>query len=247
MGLPGAGLTKLRVLTGLDDKTLDRCLSLLISKAQGILWDKEERAVLGRQHFDTLCAHCLSRAEELHRKEPLKAGFAREAFLGTWSATLPKKLVQKVFDALIKDKKLSPEGDGLRLATHTVTLAADEEQLAQKIMRAHKDAGHTPPNYKDVLSELGVSEKEAWPVLTLLVSQGRLVRIKDGLYYEKSALEDILTRVRTWFQENDNLDIAALKSLLGLSRKYLVNLLEYMDNAHITVRVGDARHLRQTN
>ena len=58
-------------------------------------------------------------------------------------------------------------------------------------------------------------------------------------------LADILARVRTWFESHDNLDIAGLKEILGLSRKYLVALLGYMDNEHITVRIGDQRKLRK--
>ncbi|MBO5490013.1 MAG: SelB C-terminal domain-containing protein, partial [Desulfovibrio sp.] len=49
---------------------------------------------------------------------------------------------------------------------------------------------------------------------------------------------------REWFAAHDNLDVGDLKELLGLSRKFLIALLEYMDNARITVRVGDRRRLR---
>ena len=70
------------------------------------------------------------------------------------------------------------------------------------------------------------------------------VKIKDGLYYHGPALADILERVRGWFTTHDNLDVGGLKELLGLSRKYLIALLEYMDNERITVRVGDQRRFR---
>ena len=55
---------------------------------------------------------------------------------------------------------------------------------------------------------------------------------------------DILERVRQWFTDHENLDVGALKEILGLSRKYLIALLEYMDNERITVRVGDQRRYR---
>jgi selenocysteine-specific elongation factor len=70
------------------------------------------------------------------------------------------------------------------------------------------------------------------------------VKIKDGLYYHGPVLSDILERVRRWFESNDNLDVGSLKEILGLSRKYLISLLEYMDNERITVRVGDQRRYR---
>ena len=81
-------------------------------------------------------------------------------------------------------------------------------------------------------------------MLRLLCESGDLVKIKDGLYYHGPALTDILDRVRGWFATHDNLDVGGLKELLGLSRKYLIALLEYMDNERITVRVGDQRRFR---
>ena len=81
-------------------------------------------------------------------------------------------------------------------------------------------------------------------MLRLLCEAGELVKIKDGLYYHGPALADILERVRGWFSTHDNLDVGGLKELLGLSRKYLIALLEYMDNERITVRVGDQRRFR---
>ena len=96
----------------------------------------------------------------------------------------------------------------------------------------------------DVLEELGVSSKEAAPVLRLLCEQKKLVRVKDGLYYGNEAVEEILDKVRLWFSDHEDLDVGGLKEILGLSRKYLIALLEFMDREKITVRVGDARQYR---
>ena len=134
--------------------------------------------------------------------------------------------------------------EALRLASHKVTLASDQEGLSRKLLEAHTSAGLTPPNLKDVLKELGVSSKEAAPVLRLLCEQKKLVRVKDGLYYGNEAVEEILDKVRLWFSDHEDLDVGGLKEILGLSRKYLIALLEFMDREKITVRVGDARQYR---
>ena len=191
-----------------------------------------------------LLAACLARAADLHRKDPLKPAFSRNALSAGWSKNLPPRLIQKVLDAALKQGRLAVEGEGLRLAEHKVTLAADQAGLRQKLLEAHKRAGLTPPNAKDVLEELGVSAREAAPVLRLLCEEGALVKVKDGLYYDGAALGGILEQVRHWFADHENLDVGGLKEILGLSRKYLIALLEYMDNERITVRVGDQRRYR---
>ena len=243
-GRDGADEARLKVLTGLAASALESGLNLLSSKGEALCWDKESRQWISRTAFADLLAACLARAEELHRKDPLKPAFSRNALLSGWSKRLPQRLIQKILDAALKQGRLVVDGEGLRLAEHKVTLAADQAGLRQKLLQAHQRAGLTPPNAKDVLEELGVSAKEAAPVLRLLCEEGALVKIRDGLYYDGAALADILERVRQWFTDHENLDVGALKEILGLSRKYLIALLEYMDNERITVRVGDQRRYR---
>ncbi|MCR4666139.1 MAG: selenocysteine-specific translation elongation factor [Desulfovibrio sp.] len=243
-GLPGAHVGCLRVLSALSLKDIENALSLLASKGQAVLWSKEEKIWISIEDFSTLLEACLKRAALIHKKNPLKTSFARNALNDAWSKDLPEKLVQKVIDDLLKKERLVCEGEGLRLPSHAVTLASDDDSLRKKILAAHADT-LSPPNYKDVLADLNITEKKAQPVLALLCQSGELIRVKDGLYYERKAFDRIMDAVRTWFAEHDNLGIADLKGLLGLSRKYLVALLEHMDNTHITIRVGDKRMLRR--
>ena len=206
-GAEGADEPRLRALTGMPRPAVEAALQLLSTRGEALCWDKEGRAWIAKVPFEKLLAACLERGAELHRREPLKPGFTRGALCTGWSRTLPPKLVQKVLDQGIKQGLLVTEGEGLRLQSHTVSLAADQAGLRQKLLDAHATGGLTPPNAKDVLEELGVTPKEAAPVLRLLCETGDLVKIKDGLYYHGPALADILERVRGWFASHDNLDV----------------------------------------
>ena len=157
---------------------------------------------------------------------------------------MPPRLVQKTLELALKKGLLVREGDGLRLPSHKVSLGDDAERLRTILLEAHDRAGMTPPNLKDVLEETGATEKQALPVLRLLCEEKRLVRLKDGLYCSRAAVDAILDRVRAWFADHDDLDVGGLKTILGLSRKYLIAILEYMDREKITVRIGDKRQYR---
>ncbi|MBQ7606739.1 MAG: selenocysteine-specific translation elongation factor [Desulfovibrionaceae bacterium] len=246
--MAGAGLdfASLRVATGLAHKELEKILKLLCDKGLAILWhDDEERFWIASQRFARLTEACLARASQIHEKDPLKETFARDALISDWSRDLPKKLISSVIDRAIRSHDLVSEKDGLRLKSHTVRLAQNEAALKEAIIARHKAQPFSPPNYKDVLLELGVTEKEAAPVLAHLVRVGDLVKIKDGLFYERAAYQTIMEKVTDYFADHDHLGISELKGILGISRKYLIALLEYMDNSHITVRVGDTRTLRK--
>ena len=87
--------------------------------------------------------------------------------------------------------------------------------------------------------------KQAAPVIKLLQDQGELVRVKDDMYYHRPALEDIRDRMVGFFADHAEMSAPDFKDLTGLSRKYLIPVLEYFDKEKVTVRVGDVRHLRK--
>ena len=243
-GSAGASHSQMQVLTGQSAAALQKQLVQLSSQGEAICWHKEGRMWIASLQFEALIRACLARATTLHAKNPLKPSLPSGALCAGWGDKLPQRLVARVLDAAQKQGLLVAEGDGLRLASHKVTLASDQEGLSRKLLEAHTSAGLTPPNLKDVLEELGVGSKEAAPVLRLLCEQKKLVRVRDGLYYSSEAVDEILEKVRLWFSDHEDLDVGGLKELLGLSRKYLIALLEFMDREKITVRVGDARQYR---
>lgn len=245
-GPAGRSEAELQVMSGLGGTRLHKVLLALSSRGKAICWNSESRQWIDAGIFEQLMQAACARATELHKREPLKAAFSQGALSTGWSKGLSPRLVQRVLETAVKKGLLTSEGDGLRLTSHKVSLAADQARLREKLLEAHRSSGITPPNLKDVLEGLGVSLKEATPVLRLLTEERALVRVADGLYYSAEALDDILGRTRRWFESHDNLDLAGLKEITGLSRKFLIALLEYMDRERITVRVGDTRQLRTT-
>ncbi len=244
-GSRGARLAELAVLTGLEVRRLEKQLLSLSGKGQAFCFDKEGKAWIGATALAALVTGCLAHAAAFHAKEPLKAGMARGVLLSGWGRNLAPRLAYFVVERCLRAGSLVAEGDVLRLPEHKVELASDQAGLRDKILEAHARGGLTPPNLKDVLAALGVDAKQAAPVLKLLVEEKALVKVRDGLYYATPVVEEVKTRVRAWFETHDDLDPAGLKELLdGISRKFLIALLEYMDRERITVRVGDKRQWR---
>ena len=237
----GASFAELAVLTNADTRKLDKSLQSLAAKGQAVCWDKEERRWICTSVLHALMDACLVRAADFHKREPLKPGMAR----GVLGQKLPPKLAHLVIERCLRAGTLVAEGEVLRLAAHKVELATDQQDLRQQLLDAHVQGGLTPPNLKDVLEELGVDPKKAAPVLKLLTDEKLLVKVKDGLYYHGPVVEDIKARVKTWFENHDDLDPGGLKEILdGISRKFLIALLEYMDRERFTMRVGDKRQWR---
>ena len=186
----------------------------------------------------------LKRAAELHRADPLKPGYAQAALGAGWSQALSPKLVQKVFEDLLRQGKLIQAGDVLCLPGHEVILDESQQKLREAMLGAFRKGGLTPPNLSDVIAAAGSTEKAAAALLRVLVRDKEIYRVSDSLYYSKEAVEEIRGKVTEWFKTHDDLSVAGMKELLGLSRKFIIPLLEFLDQEKITVRIGDKRQLR---
>ena len=169
---------------------------------------------------------------EFHQKNPLLPGMARQDLRGM----LPLLL----FDALLADaKELVSEGEIVRARTHKLVLKEDEEQARAKIEAAFESAGLAVPALAEVLAKSGVEAARARSLLQILLREKRLVRINEELVFHTAAVERLRTRMSA--RRGERFSVPAFKEWTGVSRKYAIPLLEFLDREHITRREGDER------
>lgn len=249
VGADGLGFARLMTLTGLDSKTLDKTLSQLCDRGEAFLVEREGpegRQYLHGEAVAALGASLTAAMADFHRREPLKQGVSRSELASAWGRDLPPKLLHFLVERLLRSGELVADQEVLRLPDHAVSLAADQTALRQTLLTAYQKGGLTPPNAKDILAPLGLTMQEALPIYKVLVGEGLLVKAQENMYFCSSALDRLIERVRGYFAAgNADLGPAQFRELTGLSRKFLIPLLEYLDKAKITVRVGDKRLLRQ--
>ena len=246
-GKSGVRFGELRLLTGLESKKLDKLLGLLGGRQQAFCFDREEKAYVSLPVMDALGASCLEFVAAYHKSNSLQTGISRGALASGWGRGLPPKLVHFVTERLVKQGTLEAAGDALRIPGYSVTLGAGQQDLRDSLKTLYVKGAFTPPTMRETLEALGVSARELDPVLRLLVKEGELVRVEDGLYYAKESLEALREKVREWFSGHDDLDPASFRELTGLSRKFAIPLLEHFDATRLTVRVGNRRILRSAS
>jgi selenocysteine-specific elongation factor len=79
--------------------------------------------------------------------------------------------------------------------------------------------------------------------MTLLLRERNLVKISDELVFHRGALEELRRLMLAQKAKSSRMDIALFKEITGVSRKYAIPLLEYLDRERVTRRVGDAREI----
>jgi selenocysteine-specific elongation factor len=178
--------------------------------------------------------------DSFHRQNPLVPGISREELRGSFPEASPE-IFTRVFEDALRDKKIGLSGDLVRLAGRGVALKDEEAESQRVIEDAFASAGLKVPALKDVLAGLKVDKTRAQKIVTLLLRDKVLVKISEELVFHRDSLTDLRKRMVTEKTKSPRIDVARFKDLTGVTRKYAIPLLEYLDREHVTRRVGDER------
>ena len=169
---------------------------------------------------------------EFHQKNPLLPGIARQEL----RAGAPPW----VLDALLADsKEVVADAEIVRSRSHKLVLKEDEEQARAKIILAFQESGLAVPALPEVLAKSGVEPARARSLLQLLLREKVLVRISEDLVFHASALDQLRTLLAT--HKGERFAVPAFKEWTGISRKYAIPLLEFLDREKLTRRDADHR------
>ena len=192
-------------------------------------------AVFGLQRF------MMSAVEDFQKKNPLVAGIAKEQLRDQVAASA--EVFAAAVAMLVRDKKIEVLGDLVRLPGHGVVMKDEEAESKKKIESAFMTAGLNVPALHQVLAGLKIDKVRAQKIVTLLLRDKVLLKISDDLVFHRSALEELRRQVAAYKTKAPTIDVGKFKELTGVSRKYAIPLLEFLDRERVTKRVGDSRQI----
>ncbi|HWY27421.1 MAG TPA: selenocysteine-specific translation elongation factor [Candidatus Angelobacter sp.] len=179
--------------------------------------------------------------EEFHRANPLLPGIPKQELRGR--AKNPRaEVFQAALDDLVRERILTMSGDLVQHVGREIALSSDESRAKELIEKEFEHAGLSVPSFAAVLEKLPVESSRAQKILLMLLREKVLVKVASDLVFHRSAvarLRELLAKYRK--ERGDKLPIPAFKELTGVTRKYAIPLLEYLDREHVTRRVGDER------
>jgi len=189
-----------------------------------------------RAWFQSTGARLVRTVREYHRAHPLQPGMPRQDLRSRELPEAPPFLLDALLASL---KELVAQGEIVRLRSHTVVLKRDEEQARAAIESAFETAGLTVPAVAEVLAKSGVEPARARTLMQILLREKCLLRAGDELVFHHSALE----KLRAFLAERrgQRFNVGTFKEWTGVSRKYAIPLLEFLDREHVTRREGEER------
>ena len=243
-GYQGVTYSDLKIMTSLHEKKLQKMVQDLLSKQAIILADRENQTYIHRKSFDifkTETSDCLDR---YHKANPLKTGMSKEELKSKFPSVLGTRLFNLMLNQMIKEKAVASEDNVVRMASHKVSLGVDQADIKKKILNAYLENGLTPPYFKELKKSFDIETSLAKDVLMLLMGEGMIVKAKEDLYFDAQAVKDLQKRLVDFLKSHGEISTPQFKEMAGVSRKYLIPLIEYFDAQNVTIRIGDIRKLR---
>jgi selenocysteine-specific elongation factor len=155
----------------------------------------------------------------------------------------------KIFAMALRDLEkrgeILVEGDTLRRKGHEVRLLGEMWDLRESLAALYREAGLAPPTVREVLERFPERKKEMASLIQVMTREGDLIRISEDLNFHRDALERLRDDYRQLLLKETRATPASFKELTGLSRKFIIPLMEYFDMTKLTMRSGDHRILRE--
>jgi len=229
------------VRSGLSAKQSAKVLQLLQSQQQVLCVDPFSKRYLHVQHVERI-GEFLSKVLTIHHKKFAdREGMTRSELGGKLSLIFTEKEVEILLKYMIKLGKFLQNGQYFSLAEHQPQVSQAQEAGLAHCFELIKAGGFQPHRRTRLLEELEMNEKEGLAMLKSAVHSKRLVRVADDLYYAPEQTKEILISLRKYLQDNQSITVIQFKELLNISRKHAIDLLEYFDSQHLTIREDNHR------
>jgi selenocysteine-specific elongation factor len=243
--LSGITIDQIVTRSGVPAKRVETALTQLLSHGQLIQVLREPRTFISKEAFDALKAHLLQGLDAYLDENSLKDGIGKEELKARIPRRSDVRFFGPVLSALEKEGKAVVERDLVKKPGRKASSGAEPSVLLSKLEGALARGGTEPPTLKEMGDLLKVSEKEVLDHLNLLVREGRAVKLKSEIFYSPGALSSLRETLVTHLRKAGEITPPEFRDLTGLSRKFMIPLLEYFDQEKVTIRVGDKRVLRK--
>lgn len=180
-----------------------------------------------------------------HVANPKATGIAVLALRDRVRRGLPDRVFDAVLALAVAGGMAVADRGLVRHPEAAASAVAAEEAAGTALLPLLRAQGLAPSTVADLAGAAGVDAQVARRVLTRLAAEGSVVRLGSELHFAKEAVDGSRDAVVAWLTAHGRATAAELRDAIGVSRKYAIPLLEYLDAQGVTKREGDERVLRK--
>ena len=238
----GLKLEEIVARTGWLEQEIHSAVEALVAAKRVKMISAEPLALVSAKVFGEVQKLLMEKVERFQKANPLLPGIAREDLRASLGRRVKAETFRAALEELAAQKKLDVQGELVKRAGSAIALLPEEAKAKQEIEAAFASAGLTVPAVKEVLAKLTVEAKRAEKLLQSLLRDKSLVRVTPELIFHQKALADLKVQLAQYKKaKGERISVPLFKELTGITRKYAIPLLEYLDRERVTRRAGDER------
>lgn len=243
--LSGITYDEIAARSGMLSRRLDATLANLLVTGEIVQVVRDPKKYLSRESFTELCELLVDVMNGYFAQNPLKEGISKEELKTRLPVRSDPRFFTPCLAALEKEGKVIAERELVRLAGRKAGNETKQVDIRQQIHHELEKGGKEPPFLNEICNVLRIPEKQAVEYLALLAGEGKAVRVKSDIYYAPEPLSRIEELLTGYLKEKGEITPAEFREISGLSRKFMIPVLEYFDSQKVTMRLGDKRVLRR--
>jgi selenocysteine-specific elongation factor len=238
----GLGIEEIITRTGWMEEEVKAAAQNLAKAGALRSVSQEPLHLLAEPQFQDVAKKLLLRVETFHKENPLLPGISREELRAAAGRRVKTETFRAALEELAKQNKVALQGELVKKPGTEITLTREEARAKEQIEQAFAKAGLAVPSVKEVLAQLAMESRHAEKILQILLREKVLVRVSPELIFHNSALCRLPELLQNYKKsKGPRIGVPVFKELTGITRKYAIPLLEYLDRQRLTRRMGDER------
>lgn len=179
--------------------------------------------------------------EQAHQDAPLDSGLALQSLRAAGGKAAAPQLIEASIERLAGSGDIVIDGPRVRLAGHRVQLGRHEQATQDVLVQAISTGGFMPPSPADLADLCSAPRPLVNSLLKLLIEAGVLIQLTPDLLLTASAERDLRDKVLRVLRDTDCPTPSDFREALGVTRRFLIPMLEYLDSIGWTERSSDGR------
>ena len=238
----GLGFEEIVARTGWTEKEIQGAVEKLHGTGRLRTVSSEPLVLVSGKLFEEVRKKITEKVDKFQKENPLLPGISREDLRASLGKRVRSETFRAALEELAAEKKLDAQGELVKKAGSEIALLPEEAKAKEQIEAAFASASLAVPAVKEVLAKLTVEAKRAEKLLQILLREKNLVRVSPELVFHRQALGQLKEQLSAYKKaKGDRISVPVFKELTGITRKYAIPLLEYLDREHVTRRVGEER------
>jgi selenocysteine-specific elongation factor len=236
----GVGEESLAARAGVSREEVRTAMAAVIARGRAHALRRSPERYVSEDALERLAVRARAEIERSLGEATGSVGVSRGTLLARLIPSADLRWAEAVEKALVARGAYLLAGEEARLPGRE-DLPGSERELSERVAQAFRRRGLDPPSITDVAQELGHKPKVVEGLAAYLVKKGALLRLPGGWIIAREPVDAVVARLRS--PGKQTLEVPEFKEMFGLTRRLAIPLLEYLDGAKVTRRVGDKRQV----